>query len=140
MPRVRYQFSRWPPRSKFRTRSDRLADYFPGMDRESLLIELHAGRERLRHALAGLPDSTMLDRVDDEWTRKDVLAHLERWERRVIELFERLCRGETPVESPETDELNAPPSPVDCAKAAMSSDAMSGDAMKAGDAMAKPKK
>jgi len=107
MPRVRYQFSRWPPRSKFRTRSDRLADYFPGMDRESLLIELHAGRERLRHALAGLPDSTMLDRVDDEWTRKDVLAHLERWERRVVELFERLCRGETPAESPETDELNA---------------------------------
>jgi hypothetical protein len=84
-----------------------MAAYVSGMDRESLLIELHAGRERLRHALAGLPDGAMLDHVDEEWTRKDVLAHLEAWERRVVELFERLRRGETPAESPETDELNA---------------------------------
>ena len=27
------------------------------------------------------------DRIDDEWTRKDVLAHLEAWERRVVDLM-----------------------------------------------------
>ena len=57
------------------------------MDRASVLIELYAGRERLRAALASLPDAAMLDRVDVEWTRKDVLAHLGAWERRFVDLL-----------------------------------------------------
>jgi hypothetical protein len=77
------------------------------MDRAGLLIELYAGRERLRAALATLPDPAMLDRVDDDWTRKDVLAHLGAWERRFGELLERLRRGEWPDDTSETDELNA---------------------------------
>jgi hypothetical protein len=77
------------------------------MNRERLLLELRAGRERLCLALAGLPDEAMLDRVDDAWTRKDVVAHLEAWERRVVELFQQLREGSAPAESPETDELNA---------------------------------
>jgi hypothetical protein len=77
------------------------------MDRASVLIELYAGRERLRAALASLPDAAMLDRIDDEWTRKDVLAHLGAWERRFVDLLGRLRRGEWPNEAFETDELNA---------------------------------
>jgi hypothetical protein len=77
------------------------------MDRASVLIELYAGRERLRAALASLPDAAMLDRVDDEWTRKDVLAHLGAWERRFVDLLQRLRRGEWPDDTTETDELNA---------------------------------
>ena len=77
------------------------------MDRDELLVHLHAGRERLLAALAGLPPHSMLDRVDDEWTRKDVVAHLEAWERRVVELFERLRHGEEPPDAGDTDELNA---------------------------------
>jgi len=77
------------------------------MDRDQLLVHLYAGRERLLAALAGLPPGSMLDRVDEEWTRKDVIAHLEAWERRVVELFERLRHGEMPPDSGDTDQLNA---------------------------------
>jgi hypothetical protein len=77
------------------------------MYREMLLVALHAGRERLRAALAALPDAAMLDEVDPGWTRKDVVAHLEAWERRVVDLFDRLRNGEPPPEPGETDELNA---------------------------------
>lgn len=86
------------------------------MDRTSLLIELHAGRERLLAALATLPDESMLDRVDEEWTRKDVLAHLERWERRVVELFCGLREGRAPRDGAETDALNARFHATDCAR------------------------
>jgi hypothetical protein len=71
------------------------------------MFELYAGRERLRAALATLPDRAMLDRVDDEWTRKDVVAHIGAWEHRLVDLLERLRRGETPEDEMETDELNA---------------------------------
>jgi hypothetical protein len=77
------------------------------MNRQQLLITLNAGRERLLAALAGLPDAAMLDEVDPGWTRKDVIAHLEAWERRVVDLFDRLRRNEPPPPSGETDELNA---------------------------------
>jgi hypothetical protein len=81
--------------------------YRSAMDRTSLFIDLYAGRERLRAALASLPEPALLDRVDDEWTRKDVIAHIGAWERRLVDLLERLRRGEWPEEEVETDELNA---------------------------------
>lgn len=77
------------------------------MERRELLGNLEAGRERLLRALASLPVAAMDERVDEAWTRKDVVAHLEAWERRVIDLFEALRRGEMPSDGPETDELNA---------------------------------
>lgn len=77
------------------------------MDRDELLVHLYAGRERFFAAMVALPRGSMLDRVDDEWTRKDVVAHLEAWERRVVELFERLRRGEVPQDPGDTDQLNA---------------------------------
>ena len=77
------------------------------MNRSALVSAIAEGRERLDAALAGLPDAAMLERVDDEWTRKDVLAHIEAWERRVVALVERLRAGEAPDERVETDELNA---------------------------------
>jgi hypothetical protein len=77
------------------------------VDRATLLIDLYAGRERLRAALATLTDAAMLDRIDDDWTRKDVVAHLGAWERRFVDLLTKLRRGEWPDEELETDELNA---------------------------------
>ena len=76
-------------------------------DRIALLTALRAGRDRLETALAQLDDAAMAERIDDEWTRKDVLAHLEAWERRVVDLLERLRAGTDPGERVETDELNA---------------------------------
>ena len=76
------------------------------MNRTTLLEAIEAGRDRLSGALAGLSDDAMLERVDESWTRKDVLAHLEAWERRVVENLATLRRGDTPDGSIETDELN----------------------------------
>ncbi|MEA2518912.1 MAG: hypothetical protein QOF49_992, partial [Chloroflexota bacterium] len=64
------------------------------------------GRDRLDAALATLPDDAMLERIDDTWTRKDVLAHLEAWELRVVRHLETLRAGDPPDGSVETDELN----------------------------------
>ncbi|HLO36022.1 MAG TPA: ClbS/DfsB family four-helix bundle protein [Candidatus Deferrimicrobium sp.] len=76
------------------------------MNRTTLIAAIRAGRARLDAALAGLPDEAMLDRIDERWTRKDVLAHLEAWERRVVENLATLRAGDTPEGSVETDELN----------------------------------
>jgi hypothetical protein len=56
------------------------------MDRRTLLAAIDAGRTRFEDTLGAIPDPAMLDRVDDEWTRKDVVAHVEAWERRVVSL------------------------------------------------------
>jgi hypothetical protein len=77
------------------------------MDRDSLRSSIVAGRARLDATLAGYDDEAMLDQLDAEWTRKDVLAHLAAWERRVVELLTALRRGETTIGVTDTDALNA---------------------------------
>ena len=88
------------------------------MDRDSLRSSIVAGRARLDAALAGYDDDAMLDHLDADWTRKDVLAHLAAWERRVVELLDALRRGDVdrPLPRPghvttigvrDTDALNA---------------------------------
>ena len=77
------------------------------MDRSTLRSLIETGHARLENVLAGFDDAAMGDRIDDEWTRKDVLAHLEAWERRVVGLLDRLRTGEALEEQVETDELNA---------------------------------
>ena len=76
------------------------------MNRTTLVATIAAGREGLDAAIAGLADERMLDRIDETWTRKDVIAHLEAWERRVVEHLATLRGGGTPDGSVETDELN----------------------------------
>jgi hypothetical protein len=77
------------------------------MDRSTLRALIEAGRTRFDDALAGFSDAAMLERIDDEWTRKDVVAHVEAWERRVVQLYEALRAGGATDESYETDDLNA---------------------------------
>jgi hypothetical protein len=77
------------------------------MDRANLRASIEAGRSRLDATLARFDDTAMLDRVDDDWTRKDVVAHLEAWERRVVELLARLRDGDPPADREETDAINA---------------------------------
>jgi hypothetical protein len=77
------------------------------MDRTSLRAQIVSGRARFDDTLAGLGDAAMLDRIDDDWTRKDVVAHVEAWERRVVRLFEALRVGGPIDDAYETDELNA---------------------------------
>ncbi|HEY7130716.1 MAG TPA: ClbS/DfsB family four-helix bundle protein [Candidatus Limnocylindrales bacterium] len=77
------------------------------MDRTMLRGSIEAGRDRFEAALATLPDEAMLDRIDEDWTRKDVVAHIEAWERRVVRLFDGLRAGGPLEPDEETDELNA---------------------------------
>ncbi len=77
------------------------------MDRRTLRAQIEAGRDRFDGALAGLGDDAMLERIDEEWTRKDVVAHVEAWERRVVRLFAGLRTGAPIDGDEETDSLNA---------------------------------
>ena len=76
------------------------------MDRTTLRDSIRAGRTRLEGALAAFDDDAMLDCVDDDWTRKDVLAHIEAWERRVVTLLAALRAGAPFDAVSDTDELN----------------------------------
>jgi hypothetical protein len=77
------------------------------MDRAELRAALVEGRRRLDGVLARYDDAAMLDRIDGEWTRKDVVAHLEAWERRVVELLDALRGGGSIDSDVDTDERNA---------------------------------
>src|SRR6476646_9185918 len=59
------------------TAPDRLGVEDGAMDRTTIRDLIEAGRARFDDALAGLSDAAMLERIADEWTRKDVLAHGE---------------------------------------------------------------
>ena len=76
------------------------------MNRTTLVSSIEAGRHRLDAAISAQADGTMLDRIDETWTRKDVISHLEAWERRVVANLVTLRGGETPDRSIETDDLN----------------------------------
>jgi hypothetical protein len=88
------------------TGSDVAAAHDGVVDRSTLVAAIAAGRARLVERLASLPDDALLDPVDEAWTGKDVVAHLEAWERRVVANLEVLRRGATPDRSLGTDELN----------------------------------
>jgi len=88
------------------TRPDTDAGHDHTMNRTTLVARIAAGRDRLDAAVAALAGDAMLDRIDDTWTRKDVIAHLEAWERRVVENLVTLRGGGTPDGSVETDDLN----------------------------------
>lgn len=76
------------------------------MTRTELLHAIREGRRSLEDALAGFSDAEMGDRIDETWTRKDVVAHFGAWERRVVALLERLRSGAPAGPAVETDELN----------------------------------
>ena len=76
------------------------------MTRTELLDAIRTGRRRLDDTLAGFSDEQMTDRIDETWTRQDVIAHFGAWERRVVALLERLRSGAPAGPAVETDELN----------------------------------
>ncbi len=76
------------------------------MTRTELLDAIRTGRRTLDETLAGFSDAQMADRIDETWTRKDVVAHFDAWERRVVRLLDRLRSGAPADPEVETDELN----------------------------------
>ena len=76
------------------------------MDRAALDNAIRSGRRRFDGALAAFDDDAMGERIDETWTRRDVVAHVEAWERRVVDLLCALRTGDPVPEPVEIDELN----------------------------------
>jgi uncharacterized protein (TIGR03083 family) len=82
------------------------------MNKAELLVALKDEREKLRQAIAGLPDEVLTaEPVLGEWTIKDLLSHLTVWESELVTLlaFTRLGKRPTNVQglTGDTDTLNA---------------------------------
>ncbi len=82
------------------------------MNKEELLAALEDSHERILEAIEGLSPETMLEPgVVGEWSVKDVLAHLTRWEAEVVKLLWQAHQGTQPTtllnEQVTDDEVNA---------------------------------
>lgn len=82
------------------------------MMHSDLLKSLAVSRAEMDEALTGLTEAQMIEPgVLNDWTLKDVLAHLTAWEVELITVLGQLARGQTPKpvgeNDAETDALNA---------------------------------
>jgi len=78
------------------------------MDRQTLLTNLHAGRERLAAALAQMDEARMVEPVlYGLWSVKDLLAHLGFWEHHIVAAYRTLQRGDVPDPGPDEASLHA---------------------------------
>jgi len=80
------------------------------MNQNELLIALQESRERFMDAIENLPDSAMLEPgVNGDWSLKDVLAHLSRWEAELVRALWQTRQGRAPTwpRSDQIDALNA---------------------------------
>ncbi len=84
------------------------------MEKMEVLTALREGRERFLQAIEGLSEEMMDEPgVNGDWSVKDVMAHLTRWEAELVKLLWQARQGITPsgpavsATSQEVDELNA---------------------------------
>jgi len=82
------------------------------MNKKELLVALEDSHERVAEAIAGLSEQEMLmTGVVGEWSVKDLLAHLSRWEAELVKLLWQARQGLQPttiLNSPISfDEINA---------------------------------
>ncbi len=82
------------------------------MTKDEVLDALEDQREKFLDAIDGLPDEAMLEAgVCGEWSVKDVLYHLSRWEAELVKLLWEASQGATPTTvhfgNASVDELNA---------------------------------
>ncbi len=82
------------------------------MNKSELIAALENGRKQFHTVIQGLPDEAMVEPgVVGEWSVKDVLSHLSRWEAELVTLLFQAEQGRTPTTahfgSATADELNA---------------------------------
>lgn len=79
------------------------------MNRTELIDKVRSGRDQLTALLAQLNDEQMLrPGLNDNWSGKDLLAHIAFWEWRAVHLFDNLARTGTVVDAVGVPtELNA---------------------------------
>ena len=78
------------------------------MTKVELLHRIEEGRKKLNQAIEGLTPKEMIqERVNQEWTVKDILGHITSWEEEDRKVAERIAREENPKFdygiSPEND-------------------------------------
>ena len=80
-------------------------------DREQVYSLLEAARKELVAAIDGLTPEQMAIPVFDDWSVKDILAHIASWEEYALPDFQRVARGHMPAlasfREPEVDNWNA---------------------------------
>jgi hypothetical protein len=82
------------------------------MTQDEILDALEDGREKFLDAIEGLPDEAMRESgVCGDWSMKDLLSHLSRWEAELVKLLWEASQGDQPdtVHFGKTsiDEMNA---------------------------------
>lgn len=82
------------------------------MTKSEILTALNEGRERFLEAIEDLtPDQMKETGVVGEWSVKDILVHLTRWEAELVKLLWQSSQGQKPTSaqfsSSSVDDLNA---------------------------------
>jgi hypothetical protein len=68
------------------------------MDKEEIIHALEEGREEFLDSIKGLSDEEMVEEsVFDDWTVKDILAHLTMWEAELVKLLWQARQGQKPT-------------------------------------------
>jgi hypothetical protein len=68
------------------------------MNKNDILIQLEESREKFLDALDGLPfDQWTIPGIEGEWSIKDILAHLSRWEAELVKLLWQTRQGQRPT-------------------------------------------
>ncbi len=77
------------------------------MDKPELLATLRAGHARLRETIDGLSDADLDLPAHGSWSRRDLVAHLEWWERHSARVVHALRAGREPYGRDEPFDLDA---------------------------------
>ncbi len=80
------------------------------MDKLELLAVLRAAHDEIGDAIAALSDEDLAGLAWEGWTRRDVVAHVEWWERHSCRVLTALRAGGVPYDrsaAPDTDAQNA---------------------------------
>lgn len=81
------------------------------MNKQQLLAALNEERAKFLKAIEGLSDEQMTEKgVVDDWSIKDMLAHIATWESEMVTFIAQMKQGKKPrtnLMSNKVDELNA---------------------------------
>jgi hypothetical protein len=77
------------------------------MNKHEFAATVRIGHDRLRAALDSLSDDELALPAQGEWTRRDVVAHIEWWERHSTHVIASLRDGRDPYPSDEPFDLDA---------------------------------
>jgi hypothetical protein len=80
------------------------------LDKPELVRTMRAAHQRVADAIEHLPDERLLEPALDDWTGKDLLAHMAWWHDHSVLVIERLRAGRQPYDGTDpantTDAIN----------------------------------